>query len=167
MSIQESGIEYLPDNTKERLPEVLNVLTILTYIGCVLGLIFTLWGYLDAKTYYDNEVERQAAISLSPAWAKKLVGDETVEIARRTYENRLYIFLFGLAGIFLCFWGAQLMRKLQKRGFTIWLIGELFPTASILIFVGAIAYERLASLLSLLFPIAFIIVYSRQRKYLK
>jgi hypothetical protein len=42
----------LEQKDMQKLPQMLNVLTILTYIGCALGAISAIWNYMSASTAY-------------------------------------------------------------------------------------------------------------------
>jgi hypothetical protein len=168
MTISDPTKDFLSDDSDQpkKIPEMLNVLTILTYVGCGVGLIFTIWGFIGAKKSYDAVIQMQTSMDSAPAWAKRLAGPDMVEIARKTYENRVPIVALGLIGLALCFFGAKQMRELKKQGFMLWVIGEILPVLSSFIFIGMVAFGGFASFLGLLFPLAFIIMYASQRKYM-
>ena len=149
-----------------KIPDMLNVLTILTFIGCGISAILGTWGLLHAKASYDQ----LAASNLNdnPAYGimQRLYGGDPVETTRISYENRLPLFLLGLIGWALCTYGALQMRKLKKPGYYIYLIGEVLPILSTFLFfekfAGGIFYIFSYCLLGL-----FIILYSTQVKYLR
>ena len=58
------------------------------------------------------------------------------------------------------------MRKLQKNGYYMWLIGELLPIVGTLIFIG-IGFFTGTTGFFLIFPLLFIILYTTQLKHLK
>jgi tryptophan-rich sensory protein len=89
-----------------------------------------------------------------------------MEIVRKTVENRLPIFLLGIVGIGLCIYGALQMRKRKKTGFSVYVLGELLPVVSTVIFIGTGSFGGLTIIGSLLIPVIFIILYSTQLKHL-
>ncbi|MBZ5859194.1 hypothetical protein [Flavihumibacter profundi] len=155
------------EKEEHKLPSLLNVLTILTFIGCGLELIFGTLNIINGRKNLDKLEELQSSGQLDqmPSFLKKFAGPEALENARLAYENRIPLFVIMLAGMVLCLFGAIQMRKLQKNGYYLWLIGELLPTVGSIILVG-IGFAGNAGWM-LLFPLLFIILYSTQVKYLK
>jgi hypothetical protein len=153
-----------PVNTK--LPTGLNVLTILTFIGCAFELYSTVNNFISGKQSLEKLQESQSKMAEAPAWAKKMVGPEVQEMMIKGYENRIPIFIIGLIAIALCVYGAIEMRKQKKQGFTLWLIGELLPFVSVIIFIGTVYFNTIFVYFSVI-PLLFIILYLTQRKHLK
>jgi len=161
--------EFLPvDTGKPTVPSGINVLTILTFIGCGIGILGTLWNFINAKSGLDK---MEAAINSPnyesmPAFAKKFLSPEALEVARKSYENRVPITLIGIIGIALCLYGALQMRKLKMQGYYMYLIGEIIPLIASLVFVGTGALTGIAGIIIICFVLLFILLYTGQRKYL-
>ncbi len=156
-----------PFETNERkLPSLLNVLTILTMIGCAIELFFGSLNLVNGKKNLDQLEEMQASGDLDkvPEFMQSMVGPEAIERARLAYENRIPMFVILLVGLALCFYGALQMRKLKKNGYYMWLIGELLPIVGSFIFLGTIFVGSMSFML--LLPVLFIILYSTQLKYM-
>ena len=153
------------DNGK--LPSSLNVLTILTIIGCALGFISSIYSFFTSKKSYETmkEAISSGKMDEAPKWAKSMMSPEMLELTKKVYENRLPILILSLVAIALCLYGALEMRKRKKQGYTFWLIGELLPFATTIIFMGATAFMGFG-LLFALFPVIFIILYTVNRKHL-
>jgi hypothetical protein len=152
---------------KKKLPEMINVLTILTFVGCAVFALFSLYGFVNAQKSYDTLVQMQDKLDNAPDFVKKLTGPNAVENARKAWDNRLPILLLSLAGYVLCTYGAMQMRALKKLGFSIYLIGELvLPLVSTVIFLGFGSVSGFAAAFGLLFPVLFIILYATQLKKL-
>ena len=151
-----------------KLPSSLNTLTILTYIGCGISLLGSLWGFINAKSGYDKLAQLQESGDLDkvPSFMKGMVGPEAVNMARKAYENRLPMLIIGLVAVLLCLYGASQMRALKKQGFYIWLIGEVLPVITPIIFIGTMAFSGFA-IFGCLIPVLFIILYYTQLKYLR
>ena len=153
------------DAQKPALPGSLNVLTILTFIGCALGLCGGIWQYFRAEKGYNDLVKAQENIDQVPAWARGMMGPEMVEMARKSMEYKLPILLLTLIGVGLCLYGAMEMRKLKKQGFMLWVVGEFLPIIGGVIFVGTGMFAGLA-LIGVAFPVIFLILYGVNRKHL-
>ncbi len=160
-----SNVLDFAEGEKPTLPSGLNVLTILTFIGCAIGFISSIWGYINAEKGYKDLLAAQDKMADAPAWAKGMMGPEMLEVSRKSMENKLPILLLGLVAIALCLYGALEMRKLKKQGFILWLVGEVLPIIAGLIFIGAGMFSGFG-LIAMLFPVIFIILYVVKRKYL-
>lgn len=154
------------DDKQKKLPEMLNVLTILTFVGCGVFTLSSIWSYMTAQRSYDAIVQMQGQMDNAPEFAKKLMGPHMMEIAQKTLENRLPILLLSLISYGLCLYGAIQMRARKKLGFSIYVIGELLPVAASLIFIGVGMYAGFTMAFGLLIPAVFIILYATQLKYL-
>ena len=151
----------------KKLPSMLNVLTILTFISNGLGFITAFYSYFSAASNYDKVVQAQDKMDQMPDFVKNMMGPDPVGNARRMLDNRLPIMLLTLVGCLLCFYGAFQMRKLKKTGFTIYIIGDVVPFIGLFIFIGASMLTGFSGIFGLLITIVFIILYATQLKYLK
>ncbi len=168
--------ESTPDNLnfnesfKPKLPTGLNVLTILTFIGCALQLLGSLWSFFTAKKNYEglDKLTEQMSSENMPGWVKSMMGDpeNMIKTITRSYENRIPIVLLSLAATALCFYGALQMRKLKKQGFTLYTIGELLPFLTQFLFIGAFALTGFAMYFGTAIALLFILLYFFQRKHL-
>jgi len=157
----------MPSDIKPSVPTGINVLTILTFIGCGLGFIGVAWQFFGAKTNLNRmeEMINSGKYDSMPPLLKKMMSPEALEVARKTYENRVPITLISLIGVILCLVGAIQMRALKKQGYYLYLIGELLPFIGSLIFVGVAALSGFA-IIAVVFALVFILLYTAQRKYL-
>ncbi|MES2849707.1 MAG: hypothetical protein V4685_11675 [Bacteroidota bacterium] len=159
--------DYLnfPDEGKPKLPTGLNILTILTFIGCALGLFGGIWQFASAEKGYNDLMKMQDKMGDLPPIMRKMIGPDALETARKSMENKVPVLLLTLAGVGLCLYGAIEMRKLKKQGFTLWAAGEFLPIVGGFIFIGSGMLSGFA-LFALLFPIAFLIMYAVNKKHL-
>lgn len=153
---------------KPILPSGLNVLTILTFIGCALGLFGGIYSFTSAEKNYNTLEELQASGKMDemPGFMKNFAGPDALEMARKSLENKLPILILTLVGVALCFYGALQMRKLKKQGFYTYVIGQVAPILGATIFMGAAMFKGWA-MLGFGIPILFIILYATQLKHLK
>ena len=158
----------MPPDIKPPLPGGINVLTILTFIGCGIGFIGSIWQFFGAKRNLDRmeEMINSGNYENMPKILKNMMSPEALEVARKTYENRVPVTLIGLVALVLCLVGAIQMRQLKKQGYTLYLLGEVLPFVGTLVFVGFAALAGFGGILALCFTALFIILYTVQRKHL-
>ena len=150
-----------------KIPQTISVLSILTFIGSGMVILFQLYYFVAAKRIYDTSMASIEKLDQAPAWAKNMQGPDPVGVIQRTYDNRLPITLLTLVAAVLCIIGAVQMRKLKKTGFYIYLIGELLPILTTVIFIGTAAMGGIGFYFGLLIYAVFIILYATQLKHLK
>lgn len=155
---------------KPKLPSGLNVLTILTFVGCAIQLLSALWGFISAKKSYDgiDKLREQMYSENMPGWLKSMMGDpeNMIKMITKSYENRIPIVLLSLVAAGLCLYGALQMRKLKKQGFLFYTIGELLPFLTQFLFIGAFAFSGFMMYFFIALAALFILLYSMQRKHL-
>ena len=149
---------------KPKLPTGLNVLTILTFVGCAWELYSTVNNFIGGKKALEEMEKAQEKLAEAPAWARKLAGPEVQEMMLQSLNNKVPLLIIGLIAVTLCFYGALQMRKLKKEGYFLWLVGEILPFIGSVIFVPAL-FNTLFIYFSI-FPLLFIILYTVQRKHL-
>jgi hypothetical protein len=151
----------------KKIPEMLNVLTILTFVGCGVFALSSLWGFANAQKSYDTMLEMQGKLDQMPAFARKFAGPEMLEVAHKSVENRIPVLLLALVGYALCTYGAIQMRQLKKVGFTIYTIGELLPIPTSMFLLGTAFFNGIGVILGCLVYVVFIVLYATQLKHLK
>jgi uncharacterized membrane protein (DUF2068 family) len=152
------------ENIKPKLPTGLNVLTILTFIGCAWELYSNVKNFAGGKKALEELEKAQDKLAEAPAWARKLAGPEVQEMMLQALNNKVPLLIIGLVAVALCFYGALQMRKLKKEGYILWLVGELLPFVSSAIFIPAL-FKTMFIYFSFI-PLIFVILYTMQRKYL-
>lgn len=149
---------------KPKLPSMLNVLTILTFIGCGLFALLTL-GTPMFLSFSKNMIEK------AQSSGKDLSAKEAADIQKGLAQielseaNMIPLIIIGMAGIILCFVGALMMRKLKKDGFWIYIAGQAVPIIGNSVLIGVAQYKELGSIFMLTVVAVFIILYATQRKY--
>lgn len=149
----------------DTLPKGLNVLTILTFIGCGVFGIFTL--LTPVITTFMLKIMDKASSSGQELSAKQVADmEKSRHMMELTQANMIPVVLIGMAGIILCLIGAVMMRKLKKDGFWIYVAGQILPIAGGFAVMGTAQYTSVWSYLAFIFPALFIFLYSQQRKYM-
>ncbi len=155
---------------KPVLPSGLNVLTILTFIGCALQLLGALFTFMNAKKSFDekDKIISQMNSGEMPSFAKAMIGDPAhfEEMVTKSYENRLPILIITLVAVALCFIGALQMRKLKKQGYLLYVIGELLPFLSMALFIGLFSMSGVGFMVGAGITLIFIVLYTTYRKNL-
>ncbi len=161
-------MENTNDALKPKLPGGLNVLTILTFVGCALYLLAVGFGFLTAQKNYEAMDETIAQMDKAPAFLRSMMGtpEEYKEMITKSYETRIPMLLLGLAAIGLCFFGALQMRKLKKQGYMLYVIGEILPFITQTIFLGTALLTSGGTIFFMCIAILFILLYTAQRKHL-
>jgi hypothetical protein len=157
------------DGQPKKLPGMLNVLTILTFIGCGLG-YFSVITSLFTNSNFEKQKAQMEDLQDQIGESGGLAGDMmkgSMEMAQKSYDNRYILLVSGLLFTTMCLIGALQMRKLKKSGYPIYMIGELAPLIVsarnhwLWQFVG-----QHCACVTLIFAALFAILYTTQRKYL-
>lgn len=149
------------------LPGMLNVLTILTFIGCGIAYISSMISFFSASNYEKDMAEME---ELQDNMGDNELGNSVmqgaVDMMQKSYDYRYIILLSGLLFTTLCLIGALQMRKLKKSGYTLYVIGEIAPIVIMGALIGFSFVGGLTIIMSLVFAVVFVILYTTQRKYL-
>ena len=155
---------------KPKLSRTLNVLTILTFIGCAFQLVGALWQFSTAQKNYDGKdvmLEKMNSPEM-PAFARSMMGNpkDYEMMVTKNLDNKVPLLIVGLLSAGLCFFGALQMRKLMKQGYLLYVIGELLPFISMAFFVGTFAMKGFGFYAVVGISLLFILFYTSQRKKL-
>ncbi|MCW3074923.1 MAG: hypothetical protein JWP69_1992 [Flaviaesturariibacter sp.] len=148
------------------LPGTLNVLTILTFIGCGLsyiGLIISL--FTNSQENVDKQREQIEQLEdSSPKIAEAM--QQTIDIAQKNYDNRYILLASGLLFTTMCLIGALQMRKLKKSGYMLYIIGEIAPIIISAVLIGFSLVGGIMTTFMAVVALVFVILYTTQRKHL-
>jgi len=148
---------------KPVLPQTLNILTILTIIGCSILFLFSLASPALMK-FSKNMMDRADVSEMTPKQIEEMEkGRRIMEISE---NNMIPLMALGIVGIILCFVGALMMRKLKKDGYWIYLAGQVVPFVGGLFILGMLQFSGFQSMIFPIISLIFIILYTTQRKYL-
>ncbi len=161
-----SNVLDFAEGERPTLPSGLKTLTILTFIGCGLGLLYTLAAPMLNKFFLS--MMDKAASSGQEMTTKQLEDIQKGRAAIELIQNNMVpILAISLVAIILCFIGALWMRNLKKDGFWIYTAGEILPVIGNFILLGSAQFTGVMSvLIGVGIPLLFIILYAMQRKYL-
>jgi len=156
----------LNSDGKQAIPSGINTLTILTFIGSGLSLVFVVLTPFINKLFLG--FMDKAKTSGTELTAKQLGDIEKGKaVMELTAANMIPLMVIGLVSIALCVLGAVWMRKLKRDGFWIYVGGELLPVVGNFILLGNDQFTGVTSvLMAVALPLVFIALYFRQMKYL-
>ena len=152
----------------QKLPGMLNTLTILTFIGCALSyfsLIYTYFTSTEENLATERNKIEQTLDQAGDGIAGKML-ENSLQILEKSYEHRYLLLAGGLLFTTLCLIGAMQMRKLKKSGFNLYLVGELAPVIMTVAIFGTGFMSNITIAVSAFFALLFVILYATQRKYL-
>lgn len=151
----------------KKLPTLLNVLTILTFIGSA----FQLFSMPLAK--FGANMTKKALENpdtMDNVSAEQL---EEMEKAVRIFDlmeaNAIPLWIVTILSVGLCVYGAIRMRKLKKEGFYIYALGEFLPLLGGIIILGASnQFTGTSSYIGGIgVPVLFTLLYATQLKHMK
>jgi len=163
--------QMLDDQPKAKtMTATINVLTILTFIGCGIAFISAIWSLYSSGKYMEQMAMMQEQIDQISESGSETAANfmmQSMDMVKKQYDNRYLLLIVNLLATGLCVFGALEMRKMRKNGYYLWLTGELLP---ILITVAIIGFNLMGGIVlgaSLLFASVFIILYGLQVKHMK
>jgi hypothetical protein len=159
----QDNFSFMEENRPVKLPDMLNVLTILTFIGSAISIIASFYNYVKVCTTV-KDLDALGEAGNMPFMQDMMAS--AAALATKSCELRLPLLIIGLLGAALCIFGAIKMRKFKKQGFILYVIGELgFPLVHIIMLFSVMSAFSLFT--SLLIPVIFTILYATQLKHLK
>jgi len=145
----------------KKLPDMLNILTILTFIGCAIGLLSSIYNYFAVC----KSVEMMAKLTEDGDNPMASMMSSMSEAMVKQCELKLPILIIMLASMALCFLGALQMRKLKRTGFFLYLLGQVVAPVAMIV-MGA-AGGGILAIIGYIFPVIFLVLYATQLKHLK
>lgn len=139
-------------NEDGSLPQFLNVLTILTFVGSGLGIISNIWGFF-ALGSLKSLAGNLGSLGDATGLAKYLANAEII----------IGVAILACIGSIV---GALQMRKLKKTGFYIYAASNVVALAVALILGGSYVMAGMG-IVNILVTVAFIVMYGMNLKHMK
>jgi hypothetical protein len=158
---------HLFEEQPKPLSGMLNVLTVLTFIGCGLSYIGTIYGYFTSSNHEKQmaQMEDLREKAGDNEFAEKMMQG-SIEMMEKTYQYRYVLLASGLIFTTFCLIGALQMRKQKKNGYPLYVIGELAPIVITGVLIGFSMMGGITTIFSGIVAIVFVILYTTQRKNL-
>lgn len=146
---------------KPAVPNGINVLSILSFIGSGFQLLGGIAGYLiipySAKSVPETRSLEKTREMKPFSGFLQWSADTTL----RQYEYRVPILIVTIITALICIYGVLQMRKLKKSGFTVYTIGEFA-----LPLFTAVIIDIWAAVFGFVIAVLFVILFWVQRKHL-
>ncbi|TWI78415.1 hypothetical protein IQ13_4101 [Lacibacter cauensis] len=155
--------DYLQGSYTEpsSVPQGINVLTILSFIGSGFQIISGFFSYWIIPFSVQSVNETRALEKTREMKPFSGFLKWSVDATLRQYELRMPVLLVTIATALICIWGALQMRKRKKAGFAIYTAGEIA-----LPLFTALAIDAWSSIFGFIIAIVFILLFWFQRKHL-
>lgn len=143
---------------------MLNVLTILTFIGSGVGILLTIATPFISKFFMGFMEKGMEGATLSDS---QLADIEKAKAAFALMEKNMTLLIAtGIVACVLCIAGAIMMRKLKKEGYFVYVAGRVLPLIVGAFLLGKVAFEGGSAIGGIVFAFLMIILYTTQRKQL-
>ena len=157
-------------NIENERPSFLTVLCIITFVFSGFLLISTLYGLFTYDEQAQLEAFEQTIVSMEELGEDLPGMDENIRdletFNQEQMDNNFTLQSISLISILLSLFGAFLMYQLKKIGFHLYLASKVVGLIPLLIFTLSTAVFWAYGIF-LLFTIAFIIMYSRNLKFMR
>lgn len=157
----------LEQKDMNKLPSMLNVLTILTYVGSGLLFLTGIYNYFTVCKSAEM-MDKLGGLSdlseMNGALGNMMEG--AMALIQKQCDNRTIIVVATIAACAICVYGAMQMRNLKKQGFIIYVVGELLIPIINVVLLGASAMSGMLLFAGLIIPGVFIVLYFTQQKHL-
>ena len=164
MENQSQTNDLLVQHRPKTLPGMLNVLTILTFIGCGIGFLGSGYSFISSTSSQIEKMQEQREKIGDQTGIMKKFFDDSFDMAQVGFEHKNLLLAVNLICIVLCLIGAIQMRKLKRTGFFMYIIGELAP---VFVLGGLLtSITNINFMFSVFFAFLFVILYATQLKHL-
>lgn len=153
-------------NEPKKMPGFLKTLCILSFVGVGLAIISSIWGYYTAKA---AAALTQGFADLGNQLSEGQASGEmnaAMESLNSTLKWAGVNAIVGVIAALICLIGVIMMWKLKKMGFYIYVVGEIAPVIVGAILMGGTFFGGMAIAMSLIVPVAFIIMYGLNLKHM-
>ncbi len=147
------GNDDLSDGSGKQLPTLLNVLTILTIIGSIWGVISAFLLPMGCKVLEMEEVMDK-------------MQEDQVQNLELLCNNLPAMITITVAGAVLSLIAALMMRKRKHSGFILYIAAQILPLVAGFIIVGSANLSDWKSYIGIVLSLVFIALYATQRKHL-
>jgi hypothetical protein len=150
----------------KKIPELLKVLCILTFIGCAFSLGSAVYNFATIdKQVNDMESKIQKVEDSGSTMAVDIMQSAQATLIK-VQQNKVPTVVVSVFACLLCLVGAIMMWNMKKNGFFIYTVGELLPTIYTFVFIGIGSglFSVITSAFSVVIPLVFVILYATQLK---
>ncbi|MEN8929433.1 MAG: hypothetical protein ABF242_07325 [Flavobacteriales bacterium] len=149
---------------QEQRPQMVNVLTILTFIWSGMILLFSVYNLL---TKTEQIVKLQDSIEeIEKIGTSNIFLDKAIQGIELSIEHFSLLYSVNIFVAIVCISAAIIMRKMQKSGYFLYLLGCIAEIAIPAIAIGGAVIGGML-LVNLFFSLVFVILYGVNLKHMK
>lgn len=148
----------------DELPQMLNVVTILTFIGSGLAILMSSYRLITKTKQIDSL--NDTIVLLEKSDSQNFLMDSALQGIKLNIEHFTLLNSVSILAGIICIIGAILIRKLKKNGYYIYILGCILEIAIPAIMIGGVILGGML-LFGSIFSILFIILYGVNLKHLK
>ncbi len=148
----------------DELPQMLNVVTILTFIGSGLAILMSSYRLITKTKQIDSL--NDTIVLLEKSDSQNFLMDSALQGIKLNIEHFTLLNSVPILAGIICIIGAILIRKLKKNGYYIYILGCILEIAIPAIMIGGVILGGML-LFGSIFSILFIILYGVNLKHLK
>jgi len=147
-------------------PVFITVLCILTFVGVGFSIISSIFGI------FTMSMLENVMTSIGDTVGE---NDDFSQSLDNSYRWSKIIYILSIIGSIICLVGALLMWKLRKLGYFIYIVGQITPLIGTVLSAGSMSNDNeifgnfgvFSVIISMFFPIAFLIMYGLNLKHMK
>ncbi len=152
-------MENIQQQASQQRPVFLTVLGILSFVGIALAILSAVISILtfESSLYF---------LKMNPIMSDFGIRGDYIQ---RMEQYGILVYVIVIISNIGCLIGVLLMWKLKKLGFYIYAVNEFLPIIANLVFLGTIGgiFGSFTFVVSLIFPIAFVVMYAFNLKHMK
>lgn len=158
--------------TEKKLPPFLKVLCILTFVGAGLGILGAIYAMV-MQGFTLRMLENSGSTLQNNPFFKSFDNSAYFTVLKKWGQINN---LLALLGSGLCLFGALMMWKMKKSGFLLYVGGQILPFIGLYGLMGGLmpnssgplaGFAVVGQVIAVIFPLAFIIMYGLNYKYLR
>jgi hypothetical protein len=115
----------------------------------------------------DNASVLQDSLGVTMADGAQAKMDVANATANSAIAAGSTVFLIGIIGAVVALVGSVMMWKLKKMGFYVYVIAEIAPVVAMAVLLGGTAFSGATAIMSMILPVAFVVMYGLNLKHMK
>ncbi len=148
-------------------PTFLSVLCIISFVGIGYVIINSLWGFVFASSGVIENIEAMLYNLPEEEPIRLLESLGYFDLLNTMATSGQTLSLIAIIGALICLVGVLYMWKLKKSGYYIYLLGEIgVPVITAVVLGTSSPILLLVTVFGFVFPIAFVIMYGANVKYM-
>ena len=166
--------QYNTELEREKRPVFLKVLCILTFISTGGSILMSMMRLSVGPFTYEEVLEQKAGMQEAITDFDKMGADFWVDYMQsvmrfsvQANDNHNLVMFLALLVASVGFIGALMMWRGQKIGFHLYIVYNIIGIASVYLYASMANIHSLNTIISVLFALLFILMYSRNLKWMR